>query len=87
MSRSTSFYLFELIFLFKVFSLLSEYVFFEKLAVSFLLVKFTCFNLAVKLSDVNLLNSWVVIYLSWSLSVIILISISLIFALYSVFYN
>ena len=53
-------------FLFHVtsFSLLLESVFFTKLAISFLLAKFTCFNLALKFSDVNLLNSGVVIYLS-----------------------
>ena len=33
-----------------------------KLAISFLLAKFPCFNLAIKLSADNLLNSWVVIY-------------------------
>ena len=35
-----------------------------KLAISFLLVKFACFNLAAKVSAVNVLNSGVVIYLS-----------------------
>ena len=43
-------------FLFDVtsFSLLSKSVFFAMLAISFLLVKFACFSLAVKFSDVNL---------------------------------
>ena len=52
--------------------------------ISFLLAKFACFNLAAKFSDVNLLNSGIVIYLSlvWS---VIFFSISLIFVLYSVF--
>ena len=35
-----------------------------KLAISFLLAKFPYFNLAVKLCDVNLLNSCFVMYLS-----------------------
>ena len=47
-------------------------------------VKISCDNLAEKFSDVNLLNSWVAIYLSWSWSVAILFSISLIFVLQSV---
>ena len=37
-----------------------------KLAISFLLAKFTCANLEAKFSSVNLLNSVVVIYLLWS---------------------
>ena len=45
------------------FSLLSKSVLFTKPAISLLLNKFACLNLAVKLSDVNLLNSGVVIYL------------------------
>ena len=45
------------------FSLLSKSVLFAKPAISLLLNKFACLNLAVKLSDVNLLNSGVVIYL------------------------
>ena len=32
----------------------------------FLPIKSACFNLAVKFSAVNLLNSWIVIYLAWS---------------------
>ena len=47
--------------------------------------KFACTNLAEKFSDVTLLNSWVVIYLSWSWSVVILFSISLIFVSESAF--
>ena len=50
----------------------------------FLLAKFAFFSLAAKFSDVNLLNSGVVIYLSW-LWLVIFFSISLIFVLYSVF--
>ena len=38
-------------------SFLFKFVFFEKLAISFLLTKFACVNLAVKFSAVNLLNS------------------------------
>ena len=44
-------------FLFKFYSLLSKSVFFTKLAISRLLAKFACFTLAIKFSDVNLLNS------------------------------
>ena len=36
-----------------------------KFAISLLLAKFAGANLAVKFSYVNLLNSWVVIYLSY----------------------
>ena len=49
-----------------------------------MLVKCSCANLAEEFSDVNLLNSWVAIYLSWSWSVAILFSVSLIFVLQSV---
>ena len=52
-----------------------------KLAVLLFLAKFACFSLAVKLSDVNLLNSWIIINLSWSWSVAILFSILQIFVL------
>ena len=52
-----------------------------KLEILLLLAKFVCPNLAVKCSAVNLLNSWVVLYLSWSWSVVILFPISLIFVL------
>ena len=41
--------------------------------------------LEVKFSDVDLLGSSVVIYLSWSWSLVILFSISIIFVLFSVF--
>ena len=51
------------------------------LVILLLLSKFACTNFAIKCSDVNLLNSWLVIYLSWS--VVILFSISLMFVLYS----
>ena len=53
-------------FLFDVtsFSLLPISAFSTKLAISLLLAKFTCFSLAVTFSDVNLLNSSVVTYLS-----------------------
>ena len=46
-----------------------------------MLAKFACFSVAVTFSNVNLLNYWVVIYLSWSWSVIILFSVPLIFVL------
>ena len=39
------------------FSSLSKSVFFTKLALSLFLAKFACFSLAVKFSDVDLLNS------------------------------
>ena len=71
--------MFEVTLLFKFFSLSIKSVFFSKLEISVLLAKFACANLAEKLSDVNSLNSWVVIYLSWSWSVVISFSISLIF--------
>ena len=48
---------------------------------SFMLAKFACANLAVTFSAVNLLKSWVVIYVPWSWSVTVLFSISLIFVL------
>ena len=51
------------------------------LAKSLLLAKFACGNLAVKFSDVNLLNSLAVMYLLWSWSVIVLYLISPIFVL------
>ena len=83
-SITTCVVLFKVICLFKFVSLSSKSVFFMKLAISLLLAKFTCTNLAANLSDVNLLNSWVVIYLSWSWSVVFF-SISLLFVLQSVF--
>ena len=71
------------LFLFDIisFSLLSKSVFFTKLIILLLLARFACFSLAVKFSDVNLLNSWVVVYLSWWSSVAILFSILLVFVL------
>ena len=57
-----------------------------KLAISILSAKFACPNHAKKFSNVNLLDSSVVIYLSWSWSVVILFWISLIFVLQSVFW-
>ena len=78
-SRSKCFTLFEVTLSFKFFSLSIKSVFFTKLEISFLLAKFAYANLAEKLSDVNSLNSWVVIYLSWSWSVVISFSMSLIF--------
>ena len=59
-----------------VFILLPKPFFFTKLAISFLLAKFAYFNVAIKFSDVNLLNSRAAIYLSWSWSVLILFLIS-----------
>ena len=53
-------------FLFKFFSLSSKSIFFTKLTISFLLVKFPCANFPVKFSTSNLLNFKVVIYLLWS---------------------
>ena len=53
----------EVIVIIKFFSFLSKSILFKKLAKSIGLAKFSCFNLAVKLSAVNLLNSGVVIYL------------------------
>ena len=54
---SNCFVLFEVIFLLKLISLLSK---------SVLVTKLACFNLVTKFSAVNLSNSWVVIYLTWS---------------------
>ena len=45
------------------FSVLSKSMFVTNLAMSLLLAKFACFDLAAKFSDVNLLTSGVVIYL------------------------
>ena len=69
------FILFELIFSLRFPSLSSKSVFVNKFAYA---------NLAAKFSAVNILNSGVVIYLSWLWSVI-LFSISLTFASWSVF--
>ena len=49
--------LFDIIFLFKFFSLSSKSVFFTKLTISLLLAKFACANLEAKLPAVNFLNS------------------------------
>ena len=65
-SWSTFFDLFKLILLLKLISLLSKSVFFTNLVISYLLAKFACANLTVEFYGVNLLNSWVVIYLAWS---------------------
>ena len=59
---SICFVLFEVTFLFIFFSLSSKSVFFTKAAVSFWLEKLACTNLAAKFSDVNSLNSCVVMY-------------------------
>ena len=56
-------------------------IFSTKLAISLFLGKFASFGLAVIFSDVTLLNSWDVIYLSSSWSTEILFSISIIFVL------
>ena len=74
-------FIFEITFLFNFFSLSSKSVFSKKLVKSFLLANFSCANCSVNFSDINLLNSWVVIYLSWSWSAVILFSISIIFVL------
>ena len=46
-SSSFNLFLLEVTFLFKFFSLLSNSVFFTKIAISFLLTKFACANLEV----------------------------------------
>ena len=56
-STIACFVLFEVTFLFMFFSLSSKSVFFTKLAISLLLAKSYFANLALKLSDVNLLKS------------------------------
>ena len=56
-----------------------------KLAISLLLAIFTFANIPEKNSNANLLNSWVIIYLSWSWTVVILFSTALIFVLWSDF--
>ena len=68
-STSKCFVLFELFFWLRLFNLVSKYVF---------VTKFACANPASKNSPESLLNSGVVIYLSWLWSVS-LFSISLIF--------
>ena len=75
-STSRYFVLFKITFLFKFFSLSLKSVSFTKLAISLLLAKFVSANLEAKFSNVlNVLNSWVVINLSWSWSVAISFSI------------
>ena len=69
---SENFVLFEVSFLLKLISFLLK---------SVLFTKSICFNLEAKLSGVNLLNCWVVTYLSRS---VILFSTSLIFVLRTV---
>ena len=59
----TGFVLFEVFFLFKIFSLSLKSAFFMKLPLSFLLAKFACANLVAKFSVANLLDSGVVIHL------------------------
>ena len=61
-SQSICFVLFKVIFEYKFLSLVPKAVFFTKLAVSPLLVKFSRANLVVTFSAVNVLNSGVVIY-------------------------
>ena len=51
-------------------------VFFTKLTIAFFGAKFACPSLAIKLFAVNLLNSWVVIYLSWSWSAVRLVVVA-----------
>ena len=58
LSTSTCFVLFEVTFYFNFFTLLSKSVFFMKLIISLLLAQFALARLAVKFSDVNLLNYW-----------------------------
>ena len=70
-SGSKCFVLFEIISLLKLDSLASKSVF---------VIRFACANLAAKFSADNLLNSGLVIYLSWQWSVIFF-SVSLIFVL------
>ena len=52
-----------------------------------MLAKFVFANLVWRLSDVNLLKSWVVINLLWSWSELVSFPVSLTFALWSVFFN
>ena len=62
-SFATGFVLFEATFFVNAFYHQNRSVFLKS-ATSFLLAKFACFNLGAKFSDVNLLNSGVVIYMS-----------------------
>ena len=66
-------FLLEVTFLFKFFSLSWKSVFFMKLAISLLFATFACANLVAKFSDADLLNSSVVVYLSWSGSALLLL--------------
>ena len=74
-STSTCFFLSKGTCLFKYLSLLSQSVFLAKLAIIFLHAKFAFATLVVKFSDVNLLNSWIVIYLLWSIVILFFIII------------
>ena len=58
------FALFEVILLFMFIRYLSKYVFSAKSEISSLVANFACFNLASKLSAVDLLNSLVVLSMS-----------------------
>ena len=60
-SHSNRFDWFEVIFDYNFLVFHQNLIFFTKLAGSVLLAKSGCANLAANLSDVNLLNSWVVI--------------------------
>ena len=51
-----------------------------KVSASLLLARFTCLSLTANFSHVNLLNYWVVIYLSWSWSVVLaLLTVGILF--------
>ena len=65
-STRKCFDLFQVIFLFKLFSLSSKSLLFTKSSISPLVAKFVCFSFAVKFSAVNLLNAGLLIYLLWS---------------------
>ena len=73
-------------FCFRFLSLSPKSVFLTKLLISFLLGKFASADLAAKFSNVNLFNSWLVIYSSW-LWWEIFFSISLIFVSQTVFFK
>ena len=60
-STSTFFVSFEVVFLLIFFFLTSKFLFFTKLAISFLISQFPCDNVAAAFSAVNLLNSGAVI--------------------------
>ena len=65
-SMATCFVLLELTFLLIFINFSWKSVVFTRSAISPLVANLACFNLAVKLTAVNLWNSWVVIYLSQS---------------------